>query len=91
MGIAASAVGGSNFSAPAQSGTSAAQFPREAGFYRDWPASTDPAAHFKLVNESFDSTAIVNIHSGQADQARVIDFYGKVVLPRLKHSNADAA
>jgi hypothetical protein len=26
----------------------------------------------------------VNIHSGQADQKRVIDFYGKEVLPRIK-------
>ena len=26
----------------------------------------------------------MNIHSGQADQKRVIDFYGKDVLPRIK-------
>ncbi|MGB8582220.1 MAG: hypothetical protein WCD47_15480 [Candidatus Sulfotelmatobacter sp.] len=28
---------------------------------------------------------IVNIHSGQEDQKRVIEFYGKKVLPRVNH------
>jgi hypothetical protein len=47
--------------------------------------STDSAPHLKVINELFDSGAtIVNIHSGQRDQARVIDFYGREVLPRLK-------
>jgi len=40
----------------------------------DWPVSTDSSAHLKVINEFFDSGAtIVNIHSGQADQERVID------------------
>jgi len=26
----------------------------------------------------------VNIHTGQSDQKRVIEFYGKEVLPQLK-------
>jgi hypothetical protein len=26
----------------------------------------------------------VNIHSGQANQRRVIDFYGKEVLPKVR-------
>jgi hypothetical protein len=26
---------------------------------------------------------IVNIHSGQQDQKKIIDFYGKNVLPKL--------
>jgi hypothetical protein len=54
--------------------------------YGDWPVSTDPAAHVKAISELFDSGAtIVNIHSGQEDQKRVIEFYGKEVLPRIKH------
>jgi G6PDH family F420-dependent oxidoreductase len=52
----------------------------------DWPVSTDPAAHVKVISELFDSGAsIVNIHSGQEDQKRVIEFYGKEVLPRIEH------
>lgn len=39
------------------------------------------------ITELFDGGAtIVNIHSGQADQRKVIQFYGKEVLPRLKRS-----
>ena len=53
--------------------------------YGDWPVSTDPDLHAKKVTELFNSGAsIVNVHSGQADQQRVIDFYGKEVIPRLK-------
>jgi TAT-translocated FGD2 family F420-dependent dehydrogenase len=52
--------------------------------YEDWTVSTDPAQHLKTVRELFESGAsIVNVHTGQADQRRVIDFYGKEVLPRL--------
>jgi hypothetical protein len=57
---------------------------------RDWPVSTESSAHLKVINELFDSGAtIVNIHSGQADQARVIDFYGREVLPLLKRPKTD--
>ena len=53
--------------------------------YGDWPVGTDPEAHIKTITDLFSSGAtIVNIHSGQADQKRVIDFYGKEVLPRIK-------
>ncbi len=53
--------------------------------YGDWPVSTDPELHTKTITDLFSSGAtIVNIHSGQADQKRVIDFYGKEVLPRIK-------
>ena len=53
--------------------------------YRDWPVSMNPEVHIKAVTELFQSGAtIVNIHSGQTDQKRVIDFYGKNVLPKLK-------
>ena len=49
-----------------------------------WAIGTDPAAHIKKVQELFDSGAtIVNIHSGQADQTKLIDFYGRNVLPKF--------
>jgi F420-dependent hydroxymycolic acid dehydrogenase len=53
--------------------------------YADWTVSTDPAVHVKAINKLFDSgISIVNIHSGQPEQRKVLDFYGKEVLPRLK-------
>jgi hypothetical protein len=53
--------------------------------YSDWPIGTNPEVHVKAVKELFQSGAsIVNIHSGQADQKRVIEFYGKQVFPKLK-------
>lgn len=52
--------------------------------YGDWPVGTDPNAHLKVINELFESGAtIVNIHSGQADQERLIEFYGREVLPKI--------
>lgn len=52
--------------------------------YSEWPIGTDPAVHIKTINELFQSgVSIVNIHCGQPDQKRVVDFYGKEVLPRL--------
>lgn len=57
-----------------------------------WPVGTDPEAHVKVLSELFDSGATgVHIHSGQHDQKRVIDFYGKEVLPRLRKTTARAA
>ena len=54
---------------------------------QSWPISTDPAVHVKKMRELFDSGAtIVNVHSGQPDQARVIEFYGSHVLPAFKHA-----
>lgn len=53
--------------------------------YEDWPVSTDPGPHIKTITELLQSGAtIVNIHSGQPDQKRVIEFYGKQVLPEVK-------
>ncbi|MBV8362507.1 MAG: TIGR03557 family F420-dependent LLM class oxidoreductase [Deltaproteobacteria bacterium] len=53
--------------------------------YGKWPVSTDPDVHVKVIMDLFNSGAtIVNIHSGQADQRKVIDFYGKQVLPRVR-------
>ncbi|HTT85549.1 MAG TPA: TIGR03557 family F420-dependent LLM class oxidoreductase [Rhizomicrobium sp.] len=52
--------------------------------YGGWTVGDDPAAHVNAIEELFESGAtIVNIHSGQPDQKKVIDFYGKSVLPRL--------
>jgi F420-dependent hydroxymycolic acid dehydrogenase len=52
--------------------------------YGQWPISDDPDVHVKAIMELFrDGVTIVNIHSGQADQRRVIEFYGDEVLPRV--------
>jgi hypothetical protein len=51
--------------------------------------STDPQVHIKAVIDLFQSGAtIVNIHSGQPDQKKVIEFYAKNVLPKLKTGGA---
>jgi len=53
--------------------------------YAEWPVGTDPNVHLKMINELFESGAtIVNIHTGQADQKKLIDFYGKEVLPKVR-------
>jgi F420-dependent hydroxymycolic acid dehydrogenase len=53
--------------------------------YADWTVSQDPAAHVEAITKLFDTgVSIVNVHSGQPDQQKVIDFYGKEVVPRLK-------
>lgn len=60
-----------------------AELPLEQVF-SEWPIGTDPAIHIDAVNKLFDSGAtIVNIHSGQPDQKKVIDFYASSVLPKL--------
>ncbi len=60
--------------------------------YADWPVSTDPNVHIKAIEELFQSGAtIVNIHSGQADQERVVEFYGKEVLPKVNSQMSKAA
>jgi TAT-translocated FGD2 family F420-dependent dehydrogenase len=51
---------------------------------KSWPTGTDPAVHIKKMQALFDSgVSIINIHSGQPDQARVIDFYASHVLPKF--------
>jgi TAT-translocated FGD2 family F420-dependent dehydrogenase len=53
----------------------------------EWPVSTDPAVHVKAITDLFDSgVTIVNVHSGQPDQKRVVEFYGSEVLPKLRQS-----
>jgi TAT-translocated FGD2 family F420-dependent dehydrogenase len=51
----------------------------------EWPIGFDPEPHLRAIRELFDSGAwIVNVHAGQPDQARVLDFYATQVLPRLR-------
>jgi TAT-translocated FGD2 family F420-dependent dehydrogenase len=60
--------------------------------YGDWPVSTDPKEHIAAIRSLFESGAsIVNIHSGQPDQSRVLEFYGKSVLPQIKRGAASSA
>ena len=51
-----------------------------------WAIGVDPSVHIKKIEELQDSGAtIVNIHTGQPDQRRVIEFYASNVLPQLRH------
>jgi TAT-translocated FGD2 family F420-dependent dehydrogenase len=53
--------------------------------YGAWTVSIDPRAHIQAIQKLFESGAtIVNVHSGQPDQRKVIEFYGKEVLPKLQ-------
>lgn len=57
--------------------------------YADWPVSTEPEPHIEAITALFKSGAtIVNIHSGQADQRRVLEFYGERVLPNVRGNEA---
>jgi TAT-translocated FGD2 family F420-dependent dehydrogenase len=58
----------------------------------DWSVGTDPEVHVKALSELYASGVTeIHIHSGQQDQARVIDFYGKEVLPRLRKADGRKA
>ncbi len=49
-----------------------------------WPVGTDPSAHLQVIEELFQSGAtMVNIHTGQEDQMRVIQFYKNEVIPKM--------
>ncbi len=49
---------------------------------KSWAIGTDPSVHIKKMRELFDSGAtIVNVHSGQPDQTKVVEFYGSRVIP----------
>jgi F420-dependent hydroxymycolic acid dehydrogenase len=59
--------------------------------YANWTVSADPQDHIRQIRQLFDSgVSIVNIHSGQPDQQKVLDFYAQHVLPVVK-STARAA
>jgi len=47
--------------------------------FADLPIRIDPGIHIAALQKLFDGGAtIVNVHSGQADQHKVIDFYGRL-------------
>ncbi len=51
---------------------------------KGWAIGTDPKVHIAAAHELLDSgVTIVNVHSGQADQKRVIEFYATHVLPKF--------
>jgi F420-dependent hydroxymycolic acid dehydrogenase len=59
--------------------------------YSKWPVSTDPDVHAKALLALFNNGAtIVKVHSGQSDQRRAIEFYGKHVLPRVQKELKEA-
>lgn len=52
---------------------------------KQWLVSNDPEEHVHSIRQLFDAGITeVYIHSGQADQMRVVEFYGQEVLPRLR-------
>jgi TAT-translocated FGD2 family F420-dependent dehydrogenase len=52
--------------------------------FADWPIATDPQVHVTALRKLFDSgVTIVNVHSGQPDQQKLIDFYGRSVIPQF--------
>jgi TAT-translocated FGD2 family F420-dependent dehydrogenase len=54
-----------------------------------WAIGIDPAVHIQTIEALFASgVTIVNIHSGQPEQRRVIDFYGEHVLPHVSSAAA---
>ena len=51
---------------------------------RSWVVGRDPAVHARRIEELFAAGATqVYVHSAQPDQLRVIEFYGREVLPAL--------
>lgn len=60
--------------------------------YKGLVISTAPDVHVKALQDAFRGGASeVHIHAGQPDQRRVIQFYGKEVLPRLRKTSRDKA
>jgi F420-dependent hydroxymycolic acid dehydrogenase len=53
--------------------------------YGDWAIGEDPRVHIEAIRKLYDGgVTTVIVHSPQEDQERVIDFYGKKVLPELR-------
>ena len=51
----------------------------------DWTVGPDAKTHIDGIQKLFDSgVTIINIHSGQPDQRKVIAFYEKEVLPHFR-------
>ncbi|MBV9356730.1 MAG: LLM class F420-dependent oxidoreductase, partial [Chloroflexi bacterium] len=52
--------------------------------WRNWTVSLDPQDHIDNIRKHWDAGIDeVWVHSGQQDQARVMDFYTQYVLPSL--------
>jgi TAT-translocated FGD2 family F420-dependent dehydrogenase len=50
----------------------------------NWAIGNDPGVHIKKIEELFASgVTIVNVHSGEPDPKKVIDFYANAVLPKF--------
>lgn len=59
---------------------------------KGWTISTDPEEHVKALQQAFEGGATeVHVHSGQPEQRRVIEFYGREVLPRFRKGQAGKA
>ncbi len=53
--------------------------------YATWPVSEDPEVHVTVLRRLLDQgVSQIFVHSGQRDQRRVLAFYGREVLPRLR-------
>jgi F420-dependent hydroxymycolic acid dehydrogenase len=64
---------------------SQAEIPLEKAM-ESWVAGADPETHIQAIQKLIDGGVThIYIHSGQDDQERVIDFYGREVLPRVQH------
>ena len=60
--------------------------------YGRWTVSEDPEEHAEAIEEYFKAGVTdVFIHSGQEDQARVIDFFGNRVLPLIRRQGSSIA
>ena len=54
-----------------------------------WTAGEYPEVHARAIRRLFDAGIThVFIHAPRHDQARVIDFFGRHVLPRLREPGA---
>jgi G6PDH family F420-dependent oxidoreductase len=66
-------------------GRGAAVTTADSGASSLWVVSTDPEVHAEAIRGLRDAgVREVYIHAAQPDQRRVIEFYGREVLPRLK-------
>jgi TAT-translocated FGD2 family F420-dependent dehydrogenase len=53
--------------------------------YKEWTISEDPYEHAGMIKKLFDAGVYhIYVHSAQADQKKVIEFYGKQVLPLVR-------
>ncbi len=69
----------------------AAQIPLKQ-IYDKWTVSADSQAHIQAIQHLIDAGASqVFIHSPQGDQRKVIEFFGREVLPRVQKGKLTAA